>query len=118
MPFLDEQIAPLDQLDAHLLGEERVLEVGAVVLARRQQHCRGIRLVRRLLQRLQQQAAVVVDGPHVVALEQFRKQPHHHPAVGQHVGDAGRHPQVVLEDVEVAVVVADQVDPDDMGVAV
>ena len=33
-----EQIAAFDELDAHLLGEEHVLEIGAVVAARRQQH--------------------------------------------------------------------------------
>ncbi len=31
---LDEQIAALDQFDAHLLGKEGVLEIGAVVGAR------------------------------------------------------------------------------------
>ena len=29
-----EEVAALDQLDAHLLGQERVLEIGAVVAAR------------------------------------------------------------------------------------
>ncbi len=33
---LDEQVLPLDQLDAHLLRQEGVLEVGAVVHAGRQ----------------------------------------------------------------------------------
>jgi hypothetical protein len=34
---LHEQVLALDQLDAHLLGEEGVLEVGAVVVPGREQ---------------------------------------------------------------------------------
>ncbi len=49
-------------------------------------------------------------------LEQLGKQPHHHLAVRQHVGHAGRHAQVVLQHIELAVAVADQVDPDDVGI--
>ena len=37
-----KQIAPLDQADAHLLRQERVLEIGAVVDAGREQHDAGI----------------------------------------------------------------------------
>jgi hypothetical protein len=37
---VDEEVLALDQLDAHLLGEEGVLEVGAVERAGREQHHR------------------------------------------------------------------------------
>ena len=36
--LIDDQVAALDQLDAHPLGEEAVLEVGRVVHARAEQH--------------------------------------------------------------------------------
>jgi hypothetical protein len=42
---LDHQVAALDDRDAHLAGEEGVLEVGAVVDAGRQQD--DVRLVER-----------------------------------------------------------------------
>ena len=64
MSSCDEQVLALDELDAHLLGEERVLEVGRVVDARRQHH--DGRLARApagatLSQRLEQQVRVVLD---------------------------------------------------------
>ena len=60
---LDEEVLPLDQLDAHLLGEEGVLEVGAVEVAGREQHDHRVLDVagRDLAQRLEQQVRVVVD---------------------------------------------------------
>ena len=39
---VDEQVAAFDQLDAHLPREERVLEVGGVEDARREQHDRRL----------------------------------------------------------------------------
>ena len=42
--LVDEQVGALDQLDAHLVGQERMLEIGAVVVARRQQHDVGLGL--------------------------------------------------------------------------
>ena len=47
-----------------------------------------------------------IDRPHLVALEQQREHALHHLAVGQHVGNAARHAQVVLEHVEAAVAAA------------
>ncbi len=40
--LVDEQVGALHQLDAHLVGQEGVLEIGAVVVAGRQQHDVGL----------------------------------------------------------------------------
>jgi hypothetical protein len=37
-----EEVAALDEFDAHLLGEEDMLEIGAVVAAGREQDHHGI----------------------------------------------------------------------------
>ena len=41
---VDDQVAALDQLDAHLLGEKTVLEIGAVVDAGSEQDDLGVGL--------------------------------------------------------------------------
>ena len=53
---------------------------------------------------------------HLVPGKQLGKQAHHHLAVFQHVRHAGRHPQVVFEDVELAGPGADDIDTGDMRV--
>ncbi|MNN16609.1 hypothetical protein D3C81_1297540 [compost metagenome] len=55
---------------------------------------------------------------HPVAREQLREQPHHHLAVFKHVRDAGRHPEVVLQHVELALAGAHHVDAGHVGVDV
>ena len=65
---------------------------------------------------LEQHLGVALDGRDAVLGEQLREQPHHHLAVLEHVGDAGGHPQVVLEHPELARIVADDVDAGDVGV--
>ena len=60
----------------------------------------------------------MVDGGDALGGEQFGEQPHHHLAVFQHVADAARRTQVVLQHVESAVAVAHQVDPGDVRVDV
>ena len=54
--------------------------------------------------------------------EQLGEEPHHHLAVLEHVADAARHAQVVLEDVVAAGAVgvggADDVDPGDVRIDV
>ena len=94
-----EQVAALDQLDAHLPGQEGVFEVGGVEDARREQHDRRLGPVRRGQgpQRRQQGLAVVIDGTDVVAAEEQREHPLDHLAVGEHVAHPARHAQVVLE---------------------
>jgi hypothetical protein len=52
---------------------------------------------RQRAQRAQQQLRVVFDGLHAVIPKELGKRPLHHPAAGQHVGDAARHPQIVFQ---------------------
>ncbi len=121
---LDEQVLPLDQLDAHLLGEECMLEVRAVVHAGRQ-HDDGRIVDRRRrdrAQRLEQEVGVVRDRRDAVAAEELREEPHHHLAVLEHVRDPARNAQVVLEHVVAAAAVgvggAHDVDAGDVRVDV
>ena len=78
----DDEVGRLDQLDAHLPRQERVLEVGRVHRARRPQHDRRIALGGRRdrAQRVEQQRRVVLDGAHPVAGEQLRHQARHRDA--------------------------------------
>ena len=111
-----EQVAALDQLDAHLAGQQRVLEVGRVVDARGQHHHRRVGLVggRGVAQRPQQVRGVVVDRAHPMGGEQVRENPRHGAPVLHDVGHPRRRAQVVLEHPEVALFVADQVDARDV----
>ncbi len=115
---LDEEIRALDQLDPHLLRQERVLEIRRVVGAGRQHGHRRPLLARRRepVQVREQQVGVVLDGADALRGEELREKPHHHLAVFEHVGHAGRNPQIVLEDVELARAGADEVDAGDVGV--
>ena len=98
---LDDEVLPLDQLHAHLLGQEGVLEVGAVVHAGREHHHRGFGRGGggAGAQRVQQQVGVVRHRRHLVHGEQLGEEPHHHLAVLQHVRHAGGHAQVVFQHV-------------------
>ena len=60
--LIDDQVAALDQLDAHALGEEGVLEVGRVVDAGAQQHHASDRPAARrdVLEHVEQGGRVVV----------------------------------------------------------
>ena len=115
-----QQVAALDELDAHVAGEERVLEVGRVVHAGRQQHDgrrrRGGR--RDVAQRGEQLLRVLVDAEHAVALEQRRELALHRGAVLEHVARARGRAQVVLEHEVLAVLVAHDVDAGDVRVHV
>ncbi len=108
----DEEIAALHELDAHPSGEEGVLEVGGVERPRCENHHGRIVDARRSLEpeRLEQHRAVVVDSPDRVAAEEQREGSPHGGAVLDHVGDAARYPQVVLQDAVHTHVVAHDVD--------
>ena len=110
------QVAALDQLDAHRAGEQGVLEVGAVEDTRRQHHDSRVGDPGRCrrAQRREQLLRVAGDGTDPVVAERLGDRGRDRPAVGDHVGDTGRHADVVLEHPELAVVVADQVDPADV----
>ena len=119
---LDEEILALDQLDAHLLGQEGMLEVGAVVHAGCEHDDDRIvdRGRRHGAQRLEQQVGVMRDRSDAVPAEQLGEEPHHHLAVLEHVADAARHPQVVFQHVVAAAAVRvggpDDVDAGDVRV--
>ncbi len=102
-----EQVLALDQFHAHLLGQEGMFEVGAVVHAGRQHHHGRLVDARggHGAQRLQQQVGVMRHRRHAVQAEQFGEQPHHHLAIFEHVAHAAGHAQVVLEHVVAAAAV-------------
>ena len=96
-----------------------MLEVGGVERARRPDDDRRLLLALGrgdLAQRVGQQRRVVVDGPHAVGVEQPRQQAQHRDAVLEHVGDAARGADVVLEHLPGAVGVAHEVAAGDVAV--
>ena len=95
-----------------------MLEVGAVVRAGREHDDDRVgHPVRCDAGKVAEEAVrVVLDGRDAVECEQLRKEPHHHLAVLEHVGHAGGHAQVVLENVELAWPGPDDVDAGDVRV--
>ena len=110
------QVAPLDQLHAHRAGQQRVLEVGAVVDTGRQHHHGRVGDTGRGggAQRGEQPLRVAGDGADAVLGDRLGQGGGDRAPVGHHVRDPRRHPHVVLEDAELAGVVADQVDAGDV----
>ena len=118
---LHHQIGALHQFDAELVGKERMLVIGRIVLARRQQHhhwLRPRRGWRDRAQRSQQRVGIVLDRRDAMLGEQVGCQPHHHLAVLQHVGDARRRARIVLQHIELVGVDPDDVDARDMDIDV
>ena len=115
-----DQVAALDQVDAHLPREVGVLEVGGVEDSRREQHDIRLRttLGRQRAQRGQQQLRIMLDGPHAITLKELREGPLHHAAVGEHVTHAGWHAQIVFEHHKLACVEPQQVRADHRDVDV
>ena len=113
------QVARLHQFHAHLVGQERMFEIGGIVDPRRHHrdgrrsccHCRG-----RGRQRLAQIGGIALHRLHPVAREEFREHLQHRLPVLEHIADAGGRARIVLEHEELARPRADEVDPDDMGV--
>ena len=115
----DEQIGRLDQLDAELVGQERVLVEGRVEAPRREQdHGRVVRgrARRDRAQGGEERVRIVLDRRDPVPGEQLREEAHHRLPVLQHIRDPGRDAGIVLEDVERLLVDADDVDPGDVHV--
>ena len=113
-----DQVGGLDQLDAHLARQERVLEVRRVGRPGRPHDDRRLALRRRRhrAQRAQQQLRVVVDRAHAVGGEQLGHEPRHRRAVLEHVGDARGDAHVVLDHLPRAVAVAHEVAAGDVRV--
>ncbi|MCY1278586.1 hypothetical protein D9M70_273170 [compost metagenome] len=95
-----------------------MLEVGAVEAPRGEHHHAGVVQRAGALQGVEQQVRVVVDRRDALRGKQLGEQAHHHLAVLEHVADAARGAQVVLQHVVGAVAVAHQVDPGDVRVDV
>ena len=117
--MLHQQVGALDQVDAHFVGEERVLVIGAVVDARGQQHhgrLAGAIGRRDRAQRRQQFIGVVRHRCDRGCAEQVGEQPQHHLAVLDHVGHAGWRAAIVLEHVVVVRAGAHHVDAGDMRI--
>ena len=115
---VDEHILPLDQLDAHFLGEEGVLEIGGVELPGGEHHHRRVldSLRRDRAQGVEQEFGIMAHRCDRVCAEQVGEQPHHRLAVLEHVRDAGRRAGVVLEHIEGLGVDAHDVDSGDVGI--
>jgi len=104
MTAIDEEIASLNQLHAHLLCKEGVFEIGTVV-GTGGEHDNGrigYAFLRNGAQGVEQQVGIVFDRRHAMFGKEFREEPHHHLAVFDHVRDAGRHAQIVFQHVVLA----------------
>ena len=110
------EVAPFDQFDPHLTGQEGVLEVGRVVDAGGQ-HDDG-RIVdpgrRGGTERFEQALRVVRHATDAMTGEQLGEDVRHRPPVFDDVGDPRRRAEVVLEHAEATGVVAHEVDPRDV----
>ena len=117
---IDDEVAPLDELAAELVGQKRVLVIGAVERSGRQQRDRRLAVLRGIdrAQAGEQRVGVVLDGGDAVLGEEVGRDAHHDLAVLQHVGDARRRAHVVLEDVEILRIDAHHVDAGDVHVDV
>ena len=120
----DEEVAPLDQLDPHLLGQEGVLEVGRVVDARREEHDGRTALAARgrargeAAQVLDQLAGVMVDRADAQLREPVGEDARHRRAVGEDVRDAAGGTEIVLQHEVAPLRVAHEVAADDVDVLV
>ncbi len=97
-----------------------MLEIGAVVAARCQQHHDRVFRARRRhgAQVFDQPLGIVANGRDALPGEGVGKEPHHDLAVLEHIGDARGRAHIVLEHEEVTLSGADQIDASDMGVDV
>jgi hypothetical protein len=108
---VDDEIAALHERNAHFARQERVLEIGRIADAGCEDDDRrvGTARWRQGAQCRQEHLAVVRDRAYGVAAEQAGEHPLGDFPVGQHVRHAARHPQVVLEHHEAAVVQSKQI---------
>ena len=115
---LDDQVAPLDQRDAHLAGKEHVLEISGIENAGREQH--DVRIIDgggcHFPELAQQALAVIGDGTHIEPLHQVGEGALHQMPVFDHVGHAGGAAAVVFEHQELTGRIADDVGPVDVDI--
>ncbi len=118
---LGEEVGRLHQLDAELVGQERVLVERGIVAPGGQEHdgrVAGRRARREAAQRGEQGVRVVLHRRDPVLREQVREQAQHHLPVLQHVGDSRGDAGVVLQHEEVVLAGPDDVDARDVDVEV
>ncbi len=116
---MHDEIPRLDDLDAHLAPEERVLEVGGVVRAGREEDDARLaprRSRRHGAERLEQLAWILVDRAHAVAVEERGEDALERLAALEHVAHPRRGAEVVLQHEVPAIAVAHEVDAADVGV--
>ena len=113
--LVDDQIATLDELDPHLLRQERMLEVGRVVGAGREERDDRLGRRRQMPERAQEPRRILVDRLHTRGGEHVRERALHEAPVLEHVAHAGRTAQVVLQHVELPVAIAHEVGADDVA---
>ncbi len=112
----DQQVTPFDKLDAHQPGQQRVLIESGAVDARGEHDHGGLvyALGSRGPQRGEQAHRVLRHCRHPLAAKELREHLRHSSPVGQDVADSRRAPQVVLQDTQLALFVADDIDPRDV----
>ena len=106
----DDEVVALYELDAELLGEKGVLEVSRIVDPRRQdRHHRVVLVGGDTRQQSAELGDVVVDGLDAVRPEQLREGPLGDDPILEQVRNPGRDAEVVLEDVDGAVLTAHEI---------
>jgi len=118
-----EEVAALDELDSHLLSEERVLEISGVGDTRREQDRSGILAIRAVIrnqrtERGKQLAGVMIDRPDAVVTEERRENTLENLAIRDHVRNAAGDAKIVFKDSESAVGKADEIGAADADVDV
>ena len=115
---LDRQVAAFDQLHAQLVGQEGMFVIGRIILAGREHDDVGLARAggrRDRTQRSQQRVGIILDRQDEMVGEEIGREPDHHFAIFEHVGDAGGRAHIVFQHVEIVIVDPDDVDPGDMG---
>ena len=104
------QVGSFDKFDTHLLSKERMLVVRRVVNPWRQYHDRWVgRFRSQRLECVVKMDRIVDNRTHLCFREDLGEAALHHLAILQHVGHARRASQVVFQNVDCSVAVADQV---------
>ena len=93
-----------------------MLEIGRVVDPRREQHHpRSQHSGRQLFQHVPQPARIIRHRPNPHRGEHLRKRPLHHLPVLEQIGNPGRTPEVVLQNIDLTILVPNQVGAGDVA---
>ncbi len=116
---IHDQVAAFHQLDAHLLRQEAVLEISAVVDARRQQHDLRVRFAaRRQVRKMRRKLCrIVIHRQDFMFLKRIGKRARHHQPIFQHIGNSAGRAHIVFQHQKLAGLgIAHQVDAADMRI--